>query len=218
MPTGRVALAWHWTLTGADCRDYARRMDGQTEKILLEQIREGNAESFESLVRLLSPRALRLAIRLTGNRAEAEEIAQEAFLRFYTGIHSFRGESSVGTWLYQTVTRLAIDHLRRERLRRRIFFFRRDEESEDPAEIIADPAPSPADRVLAEETRQRLSRALGKLPPRQRAVFVLRHQEELTLKEIADLLGLEEGTVKAHLHRAVVRLRKELTDGKEAAP
>lgn len=218
MPTGRVALAWHWTLTGADCRDYARRMDGQTEKILLEQIREGNAESFESLVRLLSPRALRLAIRLTGNRAEAEEIAQEAFLRFYTGIHSFRGESSVGTWLYQTVTRLAIDHLRRERLRRRIFFFRRDEESEDPAEIIADPAPSPADRVLAEEARQRLSRALEKLPPRQRAVFVLRHQEELTLKEIADLLGLEEGTVKAHLHRAVVRLRKELTDGKEAAP
>lgn len=218
MPTGRVALAWYWTLTGADCRDYARRMDGQTEKILLEQIREGNAESFESLVRLLSPRALRLAIRLTGNRAEAEEIAQEAFLRFYTGIHSFRGESSVGTWLYQTVTRLAIDHLRRERLRRRIFFFRRDEESEDPAEIIADPAPSPADRVLAEEARQRLSRALEKLPPRQRAVFVLRHQEELTLKEIADLLGLEEGTVKAHLHRAVVRLRKELTDGKEAAP
>lgn len=218
MTTGRVALARPWTLTGDDCRDYARRMDGQTEKILLEQIREGNAESFESLVRHLSPRALRLAVRLTGNRAEAEEIAQEAFLRFYTGIHSFRGESSAGTWLYQTVTRLAIDHLRREQLRRRIFFFRRDEESADPAEIIADPAPSPADRVLAEETRQRLSRALGKLPPRQRAVFVLRHQEELPLKEIADLLGLEEGTVKAHLHRAVVRLRKELTDGKEAAP
>jgi RNA polymerase sigma-70 factor (ECF subfamily) len=218
MLTGRAALAWHWTLTGVGCRDYARRMDGQTEKILLEQIREGNAESFESLVRHLSPRALRLAVRLTGNRAEAEEIAQEAFLRFYTGIHSFRGESSVGTWLYQTVTRLAIDHLRRERLRRRIFFFRRDEESADPMEVIADPAPSPADRVLATEACQRLSRALGKLPPRQRAVFVLRHQEELPLKEIADLLGLGEGTVKAHLHRAVQRLRKELTDGKEAAP
>lgn len=218
MPTGRVALARHSTLTGVVRRDYARRMDAQTEQLLLEQIRGGRVEGFEDLARLHSPRILRLAIRLTGSRAEAEEIAQEAFLRFYTGLHSFRGESSVGTWLYRTVTRLAIDHLRRERLRRHLFFFRRDEESADPAELIADPAPSPADRVLAAETRQRLCHAIGKLPPRQRAVFVLRHQEELPLKEIAALLGLEEGTVKAHLHRAVVRLRKELADGKEAAP
>jgi RNA polymerase sigma-70 factor (ECF subfamily) len=193
-------------------------MDVQTEKLLLEQIRAGRTEPFEALVRHHSPRVLRLAIRLAGHRAEGEEIAQEAFLRLYTGIHSFRGDSSVGTWLYRTVTRLAIDHLRRERLRRRIFFFRRDEEEEDPADFVPDPAPSPSDRVLANESLRSLARALARLPARQRAVFVLRHQEELQLKEIAGLLGLEEGTVKAHLHRAVTRLRQELGDRKEAAP
>lgn len=218
MPTGRTILAQLSIIDRVRSTGLRLGMDVQTEKLLLEQIRGGRTEQFEALARFHSPRLLRLAFRLTGNRAEAEEIAQEAFLRFYTSIHSFRGESSVGTWLYRTVTRLAIDHLRRERLRRQIFFFRQDGEGEDPAAIIADPAPSPSDRVLEKESLRRLSRALAKLPTRQRAVFVLRHQEELHLKEIADLLGLEEGTVKAHLHRAVTRLRKELGNGKEVAP
>lgn len=217
MSMGRIELAGHSTLTRREGHDYAPPMDIQAEKHLLEQIRGGVAERFEELVRLHSPRILRLAGRLIGNRAEAEELAQEAFLRFFGAIPSFRGESSIATWLYRTVTRLAIDHLRRERLRRRIFFFRKDEEEEDPAERMADPAPSPRDILLAEETGRRLSRALGELPPRQRAVFILRHQEELPLKEIAAVLGLREGTVKAHLHRAVMRLRLELADVKEAA-
>jgi len=213
-----MVLAQSSGLTGSEDKDYAPFMEARTEKILLDQIRGGAVERFEDLVRFHSPSLLRLAVRLTGNRADAEEITQEAFLRFYSGIASFRGESRVGTWLYRTVTRLAIDYLRRERIRRRIFFFRRDEETPDPAEQVADPSSSPGEQVIMAETGRRLARLLGSMPPRQRAVFVLRHQEQMPLKEIAATLGLEEGTVKTHLHRAVTRLRRELADDKENAP
>lgn len=185
-------------------------MDLDRESILVEQIRDGNAARFEDLVQAQAPRAIRLAYRLVGNRADAEEIAQEAFLRFFAGLKTFRGESSIGTWIHRTVTRLAIDHLRRERLRRQIFFFRKGKDDPEPMDYVADPRPGPGDCLIGAETGRRLAKAMQKLPSRQRAVFVLRHQEELPLKEIAGLLGLEEGTVKAHLHRAVMRLRREL--------
>lgn len=194
---------------------YPLAMDAQQEAILLAQAREGNERSFEQVVLAHTPKVLNLAWRLTGQREEAEDIAQEAFLRLHRSLGSFRGESRVATWLYRTVTRLAIDHLRRERLKRRLFFFRQSEEDPDPFEIVPDPGNSPGDRVLCREAGRRLKRALGKLSARQRAVFTLRHFEELSLKEIAGLLELEEGTVKAHLHRAVSTLRQELKDYRE---
>lgn len=187
-------------------------MDGQTERILLDQAREGNPAGFEKLVLAHTAKTVNLAFRLVGNREEAEDIAQEAFLRLHRTLSSFRGESSVSTWLYRTVSRLAIDHLRREQIKRKLFFFRHTEEEVDPLEAVPDPGASPQDRALAAEAGTRLARALQRLSPRQRAVFTLRHQEEMTLKEVAAILDLEEGTVKAHLHRAVTLLRKELKD------
>jgi len=187
-------------------------MNPEQEKLLLAQVRDGNEHAFEALVNAHSARIIGLAWKLVGNRADAEEIAQEAFLKLYRGVSSLRGESRVATWLYRTVTNLAIDHLRRQKLKRKIFFFRQSEEEQDPLESVADPAASPREQLLAGETGRRLARALEKLSTRQRMIFTLRHHEELPLKEIAGLLKLEEGTVKAHLHRAVSTLRKELKD------
>jgi len=188
------------------------------EAALLERIRQGNTAAFDKLVRDHLPRVVNLAYRLLGDRNEAEDIAQEAFLRLHRSLPNFRGECLVMTWLYRVVSRLVVDHLRRERLRRRLFFFRRDEEDPDPLDTFADTAPSPRDHLLARETEKRLFVALGKLSARQRAVFVLRHQEGLPLREIGDLLGLREGTIKAHLHRAVQVLRKDLNDWQEDTP
>ena len=129
-------------------------------------------------------------------------------------------DEALETELLALCLRLGAD-LRREQLRRRIFFLRRGEDEGrdevDPMEVVPDPGASPRDHLLAKEAGRRLSRALERLSPRQRAVFVLRHQEELTLKEIARMLELEEGTVKAHLHRAVTMLRKELKDLNEVS-
>ena len=157
-----------------------------------------------------------MAWRLVGNRSEAEEISQEAFLRLFKSLTTFRGDSRVSTWLYRTVSRLAIDHLRRERLKRKLFFFRNNEsELSDPVDLAVDPSASPHDQLQARETAEQMQQLLSKLPTRQKAVFVLRHMEELSLKEIAAMLNLSEGTVKSHLHRAVSLFRKEFNETKE---
>jgi RNA polymerase sigma-70 factor (ECF subfamily) len=193
-------------------RGYALKMDEVSEKIILAQIREGNDVNFETLVTAHSSRIIGLAWRMVGNRDDAEDIAQEAFIRLYRDVANFRGDSTVSTWLYRTVSRLAIDHLRRQKLRQKIFFFRNNNEEQDPLELVADPAATPGERYLAGEAGRQLAKAMEKLSARQRAVFTLRHQEEMPLKEIAAMLELEEGTIKAHLHRAVRVLRKELKD------
>lgn len=193
-------------------------MDTLAEKLLLDRLREGDEAAFAELVADHSPRLLSLAWRLTGSREDAEEIAQEAFLRLHRHLETFRGDSSLATWLHRTVSRLAIDHLRRRRVRERIFFFRRSEEEADPMELVADPAPSPAQQLLGGEIRRRLTRAMRRLSARQQVVFTLRHHEGLPLREIAALLDLEEGTVKSHLHRAVQLLREELKDLQEHSP
>ena len=187
-------------------------MDNCAEKILLERVRKGDDAGFAELVASHSPRLLALAWRLVGNRDDAEDITQEAFIRLHRHIGGFRGESSLATWLHQTVSRLAIDHLRRRKVRERIFFFRHSEEEADPMDLVADPAPSPGQQVQAAEVGRRIAGALHKLSARQRVVFTLRHYEEMPLRDIATTLGLEEGTVKSHLHRAVQLLRHELKD------
>lgn len=197
---------------------YARTMDMAQEHILLERIRAGDEDSFELLVRQHADRVTGLAWRLLGQREEAEDIAQEAFLRLYRALPKFRGDSRVSTWLYRTVTRLAIDHLRRERLKRRLFFTRRDEDEPDPVELASNPRDNPERDLDAKQAMHRLRRALHQLSPRQRVIFNLRHYEGLPLRQIAELLELEEGTVKTHLHRAVSVLRSELNEFHEDLP
>lgn len=187
-------------------------MDIGSEKILLEQVRDGNGASFAPLVAAHSARIISLAFRLVGNQEDAEDLAQEAFLRLYRNLATFRGDSSVATWLYRTTTHLALDHLRRQKLKRKFFFFRSSNEGYDPVEFAADQGASPPEQFLANEAGKRLRQALEKLSVRQRMVFTLRHHEGMPLKEIGTTLGLEEGTVKAHLFRAVQVLRKELKE------
>ena len=187
-------------------------MDAAAENALVARLRAGDEESFAELVTGHSGRLLGLAWRLTGNRQDAEDIVQEAFLRIHRHIGTFRGDSSLGTWLHRTVTRLAIDQLRRRKLRDKVFFFRQNEDDVDFLDLVPDPSPSPGQRYQHGEIRRRIGRALQQLSPRQRVIFVLRHYEERPLREIAEALDLAEGTVKAHLHRAVCQMRQELKD------
>jgi len=193
-------------------------MDAGYEKKLLDRIRNGDDSAFEILVSEHSPRVLSLAWRLAGDREEAEDIGQEAFLRLHKSIADFRGDSSIATWLHRTVTRLAIDYLRRQKIRRRIFFFRPSHQEFDPMDSVPASTPSPDQRYFAGEIGRHLETAMNKLSVRQRIVFTLRHFEEMPLKEVALLLELEEGTVKSHLHRAVCILRRELKILQEETP
>jgi len=191
---------------------YAQTMDAAQEQILLKRIRAGDDTGFEVLVKQHAERVTRLAWRLLGRREDAEDLAQEAFLRLHRALPKFRGESRVSTWLYRTVTRLAIDQMRRDRLRSRLFFSRATNDDLDPVDLAHDPRANPARELLNQQAMRQLQVVLSTLTPRQRAIFILRHQEGLPIREIATLLDLGEGTVKSHLHRAVSRLRRDLAD------
>lgn len=196
---------------------YPRTMANHDEQALLDRIREGDESGFEELVKEHTGKIVGLAWRMVGNREDAEDLAQEAFLRLHRSLDDFRGESRISTWLYRTTTRLAIDYLRRDRIKRKVFFFRADNDSPDPVELASDPLRNPGRELQSQEAMQSLRRSLQKLSARQQAIFTLRHYEGLPLKEIAAHLGLETGTVKAHLHRAVTQLRKDLREFREGS-
>ena len=147
-------------------------------------------------------RARRLAWRLVnGDEAAAADVVQEAFVKAFHGLADFRGDASLATWFYRILVREAHNH------RRWLGVRRRWESLWGGEVVVVQPGPQ-GDHLL----RERIARALGHLGATQREVFVLIHLEGFTVRETAELLGKAEGTVKTHLHRALRRLRDELSD------
>ncbi len=140
-------------------------------------------------------RVFTLAYRLVGDRHEAEDVAQEAYLRMYRGLPGFRGDSSFDTWLYRITSNAAISHLRR-----RGRFADLLAEPGDAAEVPDHPGADPVDR-------DEIQRALLALPVAQRTVLVMRDAYGFSVAEIAEQLGLTEGAVKVRIHRARRRLK-----------
>lgn len=167
-------------------------------------------EAFADLVRSEKERVFRVALSVLGpgRAADAEDVAQEVFVRAHRALPSFRGESRLGTWLYRVAFNRAVDH--RRRLRRRA----EAPLEESGAETVVQPDggagsdPYRASR-RAEEARA-VRGALGRLSDEQRAALHLHYWLGHTMAEIGELLGLPAGTVKSHLHRGRERLRKEL--------
>lgn len=200
------------TVDALNNNGYSHKMSVVEEKKLLERICGGDQSGFELLVKEHTGKVMGLAWRLVGNHAEAEDLVQEAFLRLHRALPHFRGESRISTWLYRTTTRLAIDFLRRERIKRKLFFFRHDNDALDPVDLASDDRSGPERDQQSREAMHSLRSSLNKLSTRQHVIFTLRHYEGLPLKEIAEHLGIEVGTVKAHLHRAITQLRKDLSE------
>ena len=171
--------------------------DEQPERDLVGRARAGDTEAFRVLVDLHRDRAFALALRVVGDREEAEEAAQDAFVRVWRALPEFRGESSFATWLHRIVVRLAID--RSTSLRSRS---RRETVVEELPDAPAD-AGAETDSLLG----GRLERMLSRLTEIQRAAVVLYHLEDRPLLEVAAVLALPENTVKTHLSRARAAMR-----------
>lgn len=170
------------------------------------------AENFDELVRLHQQRIYRVLLSLLRDPDAADTLTQECFFRAFQKRASFRGECRVDTWLIRIAVNLATDHVRN---RRRAFWsrlIRSDAATEASADVFdcPDPAPSAERQLLAREDAAAMWSVVESLSPQQRVVFVLRFVEEMTLEEISRATELEVGTVKAHLHRAVVFVRQYL--------
>lgn len=193
-----------------------REGDPEEHELIL-RCQHGEVEVFDELVLRHQRQAFAVALRLLGDVHEAEEVAQEAFIRAYRAIKQFRADSKFSTWLLSIVTNLCRNRRRWWARRRRVIATSLDVtvETEEGMAVheVADPTPSPSIQALRHELSQQVITALGELDTSSRAVVVLRDLEGLSYEEIAQVLGCQIGTVKSRLNRARLRLRA-LLDGK----
>jgi RNA polymerase sigma-70 factor (ECF subfamily) len=168
------------------------------------------APDFESLVRLYRPKVFRFALASLRDLDAAETVTQDCFLRAYQARDRFRQDCGMQTWLMQIAVNLIRDQIRN----RRFQFWRRASLTAQPADVagqrMADRALSPEAQALINERVAAIWEAAGKLPERQRTVFLLRFVEDMDLLEIAYATGMKEGTVKTHLFRATRAVRVRL--------
>lgn len=182
---------------------------------LIRAAQSGDATAFERLVRAYDQSVLRIAMNLLRSPEDARDVYQEAFLRVYKNLNSFRFDCSFHTWLYRIVTNICLDHLRKRKVRR-------EEQSVvdtaegpvDRMERVEEPAPhaDPERQTHSRMLAERIERAMGGLSARERVVFELRHYQGLRLKSIGEVLGTSEEAAKNCLFRATQKLRGVLGD------
>ena len=180
----------------------------------LRQVKDGHRSAFDPLVRMYKGKAMGLAYRLLGSVEDAKDVTQEAFVKAYSQIESFRGESSFQTWFYRILVNLARDCIRR-RMRTRKIFWTQDTggDSDAPSilDSVSDPRASATGPVLAKELGQVMARHIQALPQQQREAFVMRYVEHMSVSDIAHVLECRPSTVKVHVFRAVGTLRNKLS-------
>jgi RNA polymerase sigma-70 factor, ECF subfamily len=185
------------------------------ETALIRAAQAGDHGAFEQLVRAYDQSVLRLAMNLLRSPEDAHDVYQEAFLRVYRNLNSFRFDCSFHTWLYRIVTNLCLDHMRKRKVRK-----------EDAAVLTTAEGPLdrmdavPEERVdgdpqrylFSGQIRRRVKEVLGELTPRERMVFELRHYQGLRLRRIGEVLGTTEEAAKNCLFRATQKMRAALGD------
>lgn len=177
------------------------RATSEDDPALVEGFRRGDPEAFERIVGSHRRAIYAVALRYLGNHADADEAAQQALVRAWNARSRFRGDSRLSTWL----TRIVINVARSLRSRAP-----RVEALDDAAEP-KDPRAGADATLHVDQARERVRQAVDTLPPRQREVVLLKVFSEMTYKEVATVLELSEGAVKAHLHQAVANLRRAMT-------
>jgi RNA polymerase sigma-70 factor (ECF subfamily) len=177
-------------------------------KELVQRAKDGDKAAFEELVTANQRGVYSLALRYIGNREDALDISQEAFFRAYKSLPFFNGDCAFSTWLYRLTINVSIDFLRTAKRKGATPFSALGEP--DQVLVVPDTRHSPEKEAELSELKEALAEALKTLSDEHRAVFILRAVHELSYTEIAEILELEEGTVKSRLSRARDKLKQEL--------
>lgn len=176
----------------------------------IKQVLKGDQDAFGEIVELFKDKVFYLCYRMLGNRHEAEDIAQEAFVRAYVNIQSFNQNRKFSTWIYRIATNLCIDRIRKKKPD---YFLDAEVAGTEGltmySQIAAD-GKSPDAEVETLELQETVQEAILRLPDKYRVVIVLRYIDDLSLNEISEVLDLPLGTVKTRIHRGREALRKQL--------
>jgi len=182
------------------------------EQVLVDRISSGDSTAFQEFVDRYKKKIYYIAYDITGDHDDAEDISQEVFIKVFRSLKTFRRNAKISSWLYQISVNASIDLLRKKSSK--------PERSMDDIERadIQENLPGSGTRAQNPERsaedliiQKHISEALQKVSPKERSVFVMRHYNELKIREIAEILGVSPGTVKALFYRAIRKLRKELS-------
>jgi len=186
-------------------------MDPIDEKRLTDRLIEGEAGAFREFVEIYKQRIYGIAFELTRNHADADDVSQAVFIKVFRSMKTFKKDACLNSWLYRIAVNAAIDHLRKRS------FFPPEKALSLPGRLADDSVPRSSDHSpdpqRETETilmRKKIDDALARISEREKTVFLLRHYHDLSLKEIAETLGLTLGSVKSYLFRSVKKLQKEL--------
>lgn len=170
------------------------------EENLIRASLKGDEEAFERLLLPYKQRILTLAFRMTGNMEDSKEVSQEAVLRIFRYLHSYKSGRSFKNWLYKTVVNSSYDFLRRRGRQMDII-----EKHKDPE--LASGRGTPEKRYLNTEIREKIKQCLAYLSPREKAIYLLRDAEGLSIRETCRVLGVSSSSVRTHLSRARRKIR-----------
>lgn len=179
-------------------------------KSRIAQVLKGDRNAYGEVVELYKDKVFQLCYRMLGNRHEAEDIAQEAFIRAYVNIHSFNLNKKFSSWIYRIATNLCIDRIRKKKPD---YFLDAEVPGTEGLTMysqIASDSALPEDELESLELQETVQKEISKLPDKYRSVIVLKYIEELSLNEISEILDLPLGTVKTRIHRGREALRQQL--------
>ncbi len=175
----------------------------ETEKELIEGCQRGESEAFRALFELYKDRVYSIALRYSGDPVTAMDIAQECFLKLFSGIRSFRWNSQFETWLYRLVVNTCFDQKRKVRRLMPLV--------EDLVKVLRAPEGNALDQAVRSQINSRVQSVVERLPPDQRMVIVLRYTQGLSYEEMGEILGCSSGTIGSRLNRVHKVLEKKLS-------
>ncbi|MEI5909334.1 RNA polymerase sigma factor SigW [Bacillus spongiae] len=176
----------------------------------IKQVMKGDQNAFAEIVELYKDKVFQICFRMLGNRHEAEDMAQEAFVKAYMNIHTFQQHRKFSTWLFRIATNLCIDRIRKKKPDYYLDAEVTGTEGLTMYSQLSTGEPLPEEEVESMELQEVIQKAISKLPEKYRSVIVLKYIEELPLKEISEILDMPLGTVKTRIHRGREALRKQL--------
>jgi RNA polymerase sigma-70 factor, ECF subfamily len=176
----------------------------------IKQVLKGDQSAFAELVELYKDKVFQICYRMLGNRHEAEDISQEAFIRAYVNIETFNQKRKFSTWLFRIATNLCIDRIRKKKPDYYLDAEVAGTEGLTMYSQVAADVQMPEDEVENMELQETIQKEISKLPEKYRSVIVLKYIEELPLQEISEILDMPLGTVKTRVHRGREALRKQL--------
>lgn len=177
-----------------------------SEKKIIEKVLGGDANAFEELVLRYEKTVYNLALRMVGDRDDAFDMTQEAFIKAYGSLSSFRGDSKFSVWIYRITTNVCLDFLRSKSRKQQVSLTVSDDDDEDAQLDIPDPSSDPEQQLMQKMSMQSVEEGLKTLPDKQRQILVMRELGGMSYAEIGKALSLEEGTVKSRIFRARKRL------------